>query len=68
MITEKERISMLKLKKFPKRNLQTRKESNSYYKGGNTSHQRRVKTAKELSGNCWWIETFLRMYPNVMKK
>lgn len=59
---------MSTLRKFPKRNLQTRKESNNYYKGDDTSHRRRVIAARENSGDCWWIEAFLRMYPNIMKK
>ena len=59
---------MSKLKIFPERKIQKRWKQNSYYENNDTSHRRRVKMAKAAAGDCWWIEAFLRMYPNVMKK
>jgi hypothetical protein len=58
----------VKLKQFPERKIQKRWKQNNYYKGSDTSHERRAKTAKEAAGGCWWIEAFLRMYPNIKKK
>ena len=53
---------------FPERKMQKKRKQNSYYEDNYTSHRRRVRMAKEVAGNCWWIETFLKMYPNIIKK
>tara|TARA_R100000808_G_scaffold15356_1_gene35621 strand:+ start:3540 stop:3719 length:180 start_codon:yes stop_codon:yes gene_type:complete len=59
---------MVKLKKFPKRKVQKKRKQHNYYNGSGTSHERRAKVAKQAAGGCWWIEAFLRMYPNIIKK
>jgi len=59
---------MVKLKKFPERKVQKRRKQHNYYNSDDTSHERRIKTAKKVAGDRWWIEAFLRMYPNVKKK
>jgi len=59
---------MPKSKMFPERKMQKKRKQNSYYEDNYTSHRRRVRMAKEAAGNCWWIETFLKMYPNIIKK
>ena len=59
---------MSKLKIFPERKIQKRWKKTYYYEDSDTAHRRRIKAAKDIAGNCWWIEAFLRMYPNVMKK
>ena len=56
------------MSKFPKRKLQKANKKKSIYEDDNTSHQRRLKIAKEAAGNCWWIKAFLTMYPNKIKK
>ena len=56
------------MSKFPERKIQKKRKSNSIYKDSKTSHQRRLKIAKEAAGNCWWIKAFLTMYPNKIKK
>ena len=59
---------MSKLKIFPERKIQKRWKRTYYYEDNDTFYRRRNKIAKNIAGNCWWIEAFLRMYPNVMKK
>tara|TARA_Y100001938_G_scaffold151134_1_gene246414 strand:+ start:1428 stop:1604 length:177 start_codon:yes stop_codon:yes gene_type:complete len=56
------------MSKFPERKIQKKRKSNSIYKDSKTSHQRRLSIAKKASGNCWWIEAYLKMYPNKIKK
>jgi len=58
---------MLKLKQFPSRKVQKKRKPNNYYNDGDTSHERRLKVAKKAAGDCWWIEAYLRMYPNIKK-
>ena len=56
------------LRSFPDRKVQGPKKPATYYSDGDTSHQRRKKIAKEIAGNCWWLETYLMMNPNIIKK
>ena len=56
------------LREFPKKEFLGKRKIAKYYNDSVTSHERRKEEAERTAQGCWWIETFLKMYPNIIKK
>lgn len=59
---------MTSLRKFPNPEIMQKRKQEQHYKIKEGFYDRRRRLAKEASDGCWWLETFLLMYPNKLKK
>ena len=59
---------MTLLRKFPNPEIIQKRKQEQQYKIKESFYQRRRRLAKDVAGHCWWIEAYLLMYPNKLKK